>query len=487
MGMNLYAWSAPGTGVNAEQLRNEDAWKGYFDVGLNVMNLTGKNGYDGNGWENSTTKKCFDIAEKLGVKKIMFDDKRIYSLVEYKDKLVGKESDCRFSSESELDSYIEECMKDYIDHPCFYGLRLRDEPVYSHLKAYGESYRSIMRVAKKLGKEYVHINMNLLPMDGVVCRCCPELSHLSASELYTTYLEDFIKVTGTKWLSIDNYPYHLSENGGRFFEGYYSTFQIAKRICDKHGVNFVFAVASFELESPSGLGLAGYRRVTDVNEMFLQINSALGFGAREITFYTYVQMFNNDPNYLSRDGSSFITSDGTKTWIYNYGKEVIEHIKRLEDLIFEYDWKGSKILFHKSIDDIKVPKVKDLPESLTSVKAAYLSSWPIVGKDGKVTTADFDNSYELEKIKEVTFDKDILLVSHFEKQGGNSDMYMFANIIDRCYKNIPSSMKLKIDFGAEVKRVQALKDREFEMVELKDGKFCTELSRGEAVWIIPLK
>ena len=86
MGMNLYAWSAPGTGVNADELRNEEVWKGYFESGLNVMNLTGRNGYDGKGWEKSTTKKCFDIAEKLGVKKIMLDDMRIYELVEYNPK-----------------------------------------------------------------------------------------------------------------------------------------------------------------------------------------------------------------------------------------------------------------------------------------------------------------------------------------------------------------------------------------------------------------
>ncbi len=487
MGMNLYAWSAPGTGVNADNLRNEEVWKGYFESGLNVMNLTGNNGYDGKGWDKSTTKKCFDIAEKLGIDKIMLDDMRIYELVEYKDKLVGPDADCRFSSEDELDAFIEECMKDYIYHPCFYGLRLRDEPRYSFLKAYGESYRSIMRVAKKLGKEYVHINMNLLPMDGVVCRCCPELSDLPAGELYARYIEDYIKITGTKWLSIDNYPYHLSDNGGRFFEGYYSTFQIAKRVCDKYGVNFVFAVASFELESPDGKGLAGYRRITDVNEMFLQVNSALGFGAKEITFYTYVQMLNNDVNYLSRDGSSFVTSDGTKTWIYNYCKEVISHIKRLEKLIFEYEWKGAKILFHESIDDIKVPMVKDLPESLTSVKAAYLSSWPIPCKNGGYTTADFDNSYEFTKIKDISFDKDILLVSHFEKQGENPNMYMFENIIDRCYKNNPSSMKLSIDFGEKIKQIQVLKDKDFELVELNCGIFNTDLSRGEAVWIIPIE
>ena len=487
MGMNLYAWSAPGTGVNADELRNEEVWKGYFESGLNVMNLTGKNGYDGKGWEKSTTKKCFDIAEKLGVKKIMLDDMRIYELVEYKDKLIGNDPDCRFSSESEMDDFVEECMKDYIYHPCFYGLRLRDEPIYSHLKAYGESYRSIMRVAKKLGKDYVHINMNLLPMDGVVCRLCPELSHLNATGIYTRYIEDYIKVTGTKWLSVDNYPYHLSDNGGRFYEGYYSTFQITKRVCDKYGVNFVFAVASFEMESPDGKGLAGYRRITDVNEMFLQVNSALGFGAREITFYTYVTMLNNSASYLSRDGSSFINGDGTKTWVYNYSKEVIEHIKKLEKVVFEYDWKGAKIYLHKSAKAVNVPHIKDLPENLANVEASYLSSWPIPNNNGGYTTADFDNSYEFKKIKNIEYDKDILLVSHFEKQGENPNMYMFENIIDRCYKTNPSSMKLKVDFGINVKKLHVLKDKDFEVVELNNGIFNTDLSRGEAVWVIPVE
>ena len=76
--MNFYTYSAPGTGVNADELRNEETWKGYFDAGLNVMTLYGGNAYSGEVWETSNTKKCFDIAKKNGITKILLDDMRIY-------------------------------------------------------------------------------------------------------------------------------------------------------------------------------------------------------------------------------------------------------------------------------------------------------------------------------------------------------------------------------------------------------------------------
>jgi len=484
--MNFYTYSAPGTGVNADELRNEETWKGYFDAGLNVMTLYGGNAYSGEVWETSNTKKCFDIAKKNGITKILLDDMRIYELVELKDKLVGSDPDCKFKSEDELDAFVETCMKDYIYDPCFFGLRLRDEPVYGYLKAYAECYRSIKRVGKKLGKDYVYINMNLLPFDAVVCHGAPTLSHLTASELYTKYIEDYLKETGADWLSVDNYPYHLSDNGGRFYEGYYSTFQALRRACDKYGVKLAFVVASFEMENRDGHGLAGFRRVSSVNDMFLQVNSALGFGARELVFYTYVTMASSpESRYLSRDGSSFITSQGVKTWIYNYGKSAIEHAKRLEKVLFDYDFKGAKLLFHDSIDEIEVPKIKDLPESLLSVKAAYLSGWPISDGKGGFTTLEFDNTYEFKNLKDISFDKDILLVSHFN--GKDGDMYMFENVIDRAYKFSPSSMKLTVDFGSDIKAVKVLKEKDFERIVLNGGVLTTELSIGEAVWVIPEK
>lgn len=484
--MDFYGFSAPGTGVNADGLRTEKAWKDYFDCGFNVMNLTGKNSYCGEGWQGSNTQKCFEFAKNLGVKKIMMDDSRIYDLADdYKDKLVGESEDCRFKTEEELDAFIEECMKEYIFDPLFYGLRLRDEPQYCHLKAYGETYRSIKRVAKKLGKDYVHIDMNLLPISSDVYRVCPELKELTATELYTRYVEDYLRVTEANCISVDNYPYHLTPYGGRFFEGYYSNFQILKRVCDKYNAKMIFTLATFEMEAPDEGGLAGYRRVVNVNEMMLQMNSALGFGAQEITFYTYVTMaLSQKSPFLSRDGSSCITSDGTKTWIWHYTKATIQHAKKLEKVLEEYAFKGAKILLHESVKDIEIPYCADLPENLRTVESYYLSSWPKKMPDGSVTTADFDNSYSADRIKGIEFDKDVLLYTHFENKRDSSQMFMFLNINDKSYKFNPASMKLKVDFGSNVDKIKMLKENDFEEVEIPNGTLKTELSQGEAVWVI---
>jgi len=48
-------------------------------------------------------------------------------------------------------------------------------------------------------------------------------------------------------------------------------------------------------------------------------------------------------------------------------------------------------------------------------------------------------------------------------------------------------MKLTVDFGSDIKAVKVLKEKDFERIVLNGGVLTTELSIGEAVWVIPEK
>lgn len=486
--MFLTAFSAPGTGVAADELRNEDVWREYAESGLTVMCLTGANTYNGDGWETSNAKKCFDIAKKVGIKQVVLDDGRLYNLMdEYLDGLVG--DGCRFASEKELDNYVRACMLDYVHEELFYGLRLRDEPRYEHAKGYGLVYRSIKRVAKELGKDYVYIFMNLFPLIGGFNAFVPtEIKNLGPQKAYEEYLDAFLRETGADSISVDNYPFRPSVLGGRFLEGYYTCFQLLRKKCDEYGARMCFELASFEMNQDDPEGVAGYRRVATVNEMFLQMNSALGFGAREIGFYTYVTMKISSPKspFKSVDGSSFVTSKGWKTSIYSFAKEAIAHAKRLEKAIFAYDFKGANLWLDQALYDFKTMGLKDYPEALDCAAAQYLKSWPTTLPDGTVATADFDNSYEMQEIESLSFDKDVLLVTHFQKSGENANMYMFANVTDRAYKTTLSPMRMKVKFKGRVNKAIVLQEGDWKELSLKDDVFETCLTLGEAAWVIPI-
>lgn len=474
--MNFYTYSTPGAAMPpeglGEDLCTEEVWKDYVDCGMTMFMLTGNNGYNGEGWENSRTKKCFDFAKKFGIERVIFDDNRIMPLIDLKDKLIGKEEDCKFSSEKELDLFIENCMDEYIQQENFYGLRLKDEPNLSYVKAYGEVYRSIKRVAKKLGKDYVYIQVNLLPLEGDYTFIQSDWQG-GVAEAYEYYLEQYFQATNADIISIDNYPFRYSYTGGIFLLGYYTCFQIFRKVCDKYNATMSFAVQSFEMiHKTKPEATAGYRRIISMNEMMLQMDSALGFGVRDMSFYTYVTMKEPTLPYRCSDGSSFITWKGKKTRIYEYAKAAIAHAKRLENVLFAYDFKGAKLFVDKNC-----------PEECNR---QYLGDATISTHGGTRKGAEFDNSYELCGAKKVSHDRDIMLVTEFEKSGEERYMLMVQNVLDPVYKTDLVPMRATVDFE-DCKRVKAFKNEEWTIVELKDGVYETELVIGEAVYLIPLE
>ena len=475
--MNFYTYSAPGAAMPpeglGEDLCREEIWKDYVDCGMTMFMLTGNNGYNGGGWESSRTKKCFDFAKKFGIERVILDDNRIIDLIALKDKLIGETEDCKFSSETDLDKFIKDCMSEYIGEENFYGLRLRDEPNLSFLKAYGEVYRSVKRVAKELGKDYIYIQVNLLPLEGDASFILPDWKG-SVGEAFEYYIDSYFAATGADIISIDNYPFRPSYTGGKFLLGYYTCFQIFRRVCDKYNATMSFVIQSFEMiHKTKPEATAGYRRITSINEMMLQMNSALGFGVRDLSFYTYVTMpLSEKIPYRSMDGSAFITWKGNKTRIYEYAKEAIAQAKRLEDVLFAYDFKGANLFLHESC-----------PEEC---RIQYLGDASLSTHGGERKGAQFDNSYVLRSAKQVSHDRDIMLVTEFEKSGDEPYMLMAQNVLDTVYKTDLKPMRVTIDFGVACKRVKAFKKDAWEIVDLKDGVYEVELVIGEAVYVIPL-
>ena len=209
--MRFYTYGAPGT--RTDDLRTEEVIRDYKECGFNVLPLFGLNHYDGEGWENSNAKKCFEICKKVGIKELFLDDWRIYKLSMYGDKLIGEDEDCKFKSREELDSFVRECMKEYIHEDLLLGFRLHDEPFFDLLKSYSETYRSVKRVAKEFGKENVYIQINLNPMiPNVYDKLCPKRDK-EITVAYEEYIDTFLKETGADRLCVDNYPFRTNIQG----------------------------------------------------------------------------------------------------------------------------------------------------------------------------------------------------------------------------------------------------------------------------------
>lgn len=469
--MRFYTYGAPGT--RTDDLRTEDVIRDYKECGFNVFPLFGLNHYDGEGWENSNAKKCFTLCKKIGIKELFLDDWRIYKLSMYGDKLIGDDSDCKFKSTDELDDYVRECMKEYIHEDNLLGFRLHDEPFCDLLKSYAQTYHSVKRVAKEFGRENVYIQINLNPMiTNIYERLCPERNK-EIDVAYEEYIDAFLKETGADRLCVDNYPFRTDIHGGRFLDGYYRCFQILQKKCKQYNAEFGFVLQSFEMvhkRIPSAT--AGYRRLTTLNQMMLQMNSALGFGVREISFYTYLTMYSdNESAWRAEDGSSFLGYNNDKTHIYEFGKIAIAYAKALNKTLVNYQFNGAKILVSEGAKDYS---------------KYYLGCGEYKKADGSLGHAEFDNSFKPSVIKNASISKDILLVCEHQNSDGNI-IYMFENVSDHIFQKDLKSMSFSVEFAKEIKKAKIFDGEKFNDIELNDACYQTELAVGEATWIMLIK
>ncbi len=466
--MDIYSYGAPGS--KFDNHRNVETLKDYVDCGFNVYFLTGKNAYIGGGWENSNSKQCFINAEKVGIDKVILDDMRIIDLVDLKDALVGNGEGCKFKNTDELDEFVKSCMQEYAHEKNLFGLRICDEPTYPKLHSCGYVYHSIKRVAKQLGLSDFFVHLNMLPLVGDhPITVAGDGVERTIVEEYEYYLDCFLRETGADVLCVDNYPFRPRLSGGIFLLGYFACFQILRRVCDKHGAKMAFVLQSFEMiHKTKPEATAGYRRITTINEMMLQTNAALGFGVNEFSFYTYATMGTSETSaYRSADGSSFITENGTKTRIYEFGKTAIAHVKQVEQFMGGYVFKGAKLLLDGNVN----PECKGL----------YLGGAEFTTLGGTRKGAEFDNSYNFESIEKLEIDSDILLATEFSAKSGNA--VMIENVLDIVYKCDLAPMKVNVKFKS-AKSVKVLHRGEIKTVELKDGIYTTELNVGEADYLI---
>ena len=444
--LTFYAYQSPGYNDSQEgvfKTGNEKYWKLYRDMGLNMMFLSGDNSYDGEEWETSNTKKCFDIAKKLGIKKVLLRDFRIYERI-----LGGKDVDkavkglvgenYQFKTEKELDEYVKNCLKDYIYEEEFTGVSLIDEPTAFNVTAYAELYNSIKRAATELGKPDILIQTMI-------------------ERLYFSHYRNAIGKID--YFGIDLYPFKYAMGGESFvFQGdYFHSLKVYADYAKKNNSEFGMVLQSFELIGdwyPNS-----FHRLFSANEMMLQMNAVLGFGCKSIGFYTFLNMTvgrATDPGYYADDNSSPINSQGLKTIFYYWCKNAIDYANQVEEFIEGYKYDGANLYYGKKKSDLR---------QFYAMGGLYAS--------------------EFKEVNEVNLDDHIALMTRLVK--GDKVLYMFENVFDDALSKSPyEKMKAEVIFN-DVKEVEVFRNGEVERVKLKDCKYNVTLSSGEAVFLKIIK
>lgn len=468
--IDFFAYSPPGDGTYSvdgiikELGTNKMTLEGYTtyrEAGFDIIMLTQQAKYNGEDWNTSACKRAWELALEAGIDRVLVNDNRLEGLISYMDKLVGETSDCRFSTEDELNEYVKQCVSTFKDMEGFYGFKLHDEPVCAYTGSIGKVYRAIKKAGEDLGLGDLYIHMNLLPLGG---KDAPDYSKTAENltDAYYDYVRGFLEATGADRLSCDVYLYR----GTGIANGFYQSAQIMKQCCDEYGAELTFCLQSFEVYNGSTHLFRGVGR----SEMFGEFYSLLGMGVDNFAYYTYQipYILNTKTPYI--DESSFITPNGEKTNVYYYGQQVMETADKMEDIILNYEYQGGK--FYTA--------------TLASFdNSRYLSTLPdAISK----TAVDFDNSYEFKLLQKVDFDNDIVFATELYDEDNQLYMYMLQNAIDPINSELGrTAEKITATFSSEYTYVAELHEGNLQYVALKNGVYEKVLSAGDAVYIIPLK
>ncbi len=483
---DVYAYSGPTNGqwtvdgenmvTNPTDYRTVEHLTTYKNAGFNIYLAQDSITVDVATWETDG-KVIMDRAQEAGLK-VILTDKRIQSLSEpitaSSDGASGTAWEIgegkKFKNLAALDSYITECLSLYKDHPAFYGVMLGDEPSYQNAYCYGEVYKAIKRVAPD-----VYVQYNLLPLnnntDSIKYRY-PNLandnsiSKVDIENAYVAYLETFLDSMGVEYVQYDHYPMKSEKTGSLIkvdtpyiSETYLRGLQLVGELAKERDIT-VKIVAQTCVQNTSGEnGMLYLRQITEDDARWIN-NSLLGFGVKEISYFTYwTKQANSSDGEWFIDGGSFVNRDGTTTELYNFMKTIIAENQAFAGTIKNFDYRGSRVY------------------NGTNAFSEKHISW-------------LNNDYTFGCITDVTTSKEATLVTELYDWERYNYMYMLMNTIDPNEKNANgknTSQTVTITFNGDYGFTKAYvyQNGARTSVELTNNTYTVTLTAGQAVYVLP--
>lgn len=270
--------------------------------------------FSGNTYEGA--KKALELAEEAGLMYFM----PAYDVIRMDGEILA--------SDAEIKAKLEEMYQ----YDSFGGLYFRDEPtsnMFPHIQKCLEAYN---RVKNELGYTDLNVFLNLFP------NVTP--GQLSANTDKDMTWDKYIKglsSTGVEYLSFDKYPiYGLFTH--KVSADWFTALGTLNKVAIEEGKPWLGCVQVGGGSTSYGTPEA---RLTTEGEMKWDVNTMLAFGAKGITYYLCVS-----PPYFANTEEeqinchSLINVYGEKTPLWYYAKDINEHIKTMDHILLNCDYKG---------------------------------------------------------------------------------------------------------------------------------------------------
>jgi hypothetical protein len=469
----------------------------YKECGMTVLLCNTAAQFNGIDNPDKAWLQVLDWGAELGLK-IIVRDVGIWFLGQGTTPIVGE--NCQFATEAELDEYVyENYLKLYFKHPAYYGVVMTDEPRTAIVTggAYGALYKSIMRVSEKHGVDtYILANMIGMNYYGAYSSHNPDQMHPEISreeycsivgitskdengnELsdedfykrledavaalkgkkqesvqfeimarrYAKRIDDFFEVTGADHYTYDNYPLY---NTGPM-EKMLLEFQVVAEGAKRHNadVHFVSQAMTYR---PKGSN--NDRILSDEDLRYLN-NFALAFAYDDISYFTYF-CYGDDAGGTALNGGSFLTIYGQKTDIWYYMQKIFAENQRFAPTIKQFDYQASHI--YKG--------------AVVNYPATYLS----VAKNWGTLT----------KVKNVTVNKEHVIVNELYDDENNNYMYVVMNVVDSLHRGSKSYQTTTVTFDEQYNYALIWRNGSSEKVALDNHTLTIKNAAGEAAFVIP--
>lgn len=459
---DFYAYGAPNAGLwrvdgetfsVGEDFRTVERFKEYKDAGMTIYFPQTSARIDKDNpeadWEQ--TKPIWDKAYQAGLNKIIAWDSRIMALSQKTESLIGEGK--LFADEDQLVQYIRDCLALYNNHPAFYGVMLTDEPKYTQVVAYGQTYRAIKKAMPSCFVQY-----NLLPMfnyQPMVESFYPPIDGLAgtreaqAMARYKLYLEQFIDATGADYVMYDHYP--MTVRGIR--DAYLPCMQIAAEVCREKKVAFYFVAGTFEMLVRGALE---NRRIDEKDARWLN-NTMLAYGVKQIGYFTYFTKGDNRSDGESFvDGGSFITRHGEKTDIYYFMQKIMAENQAFAPVILNFEYQKGTV--YKAMR----PEETQTPDSHIWMMSRYCT---------------------FTKLKKISCDKEFGLITELYDAQKQQYMYAALNLVNPSVA--VGEQTIEMSFGDEYTSVLVYQNGKGKKLPLVDNKISMQLTAGEAVYVLP--
>ena len=417
-------------------------------------------------FENSQAKKALDYCIEAGIDKVILMDSRIQRLSKpSKENAVGLIGEGKqFATEAELDQTIAQYLEPYKDHEAFYGVMLGDEPFYYHTENYGQVYRSIKRVMPEC---YIQYNLNPITAgtgtSGNQRNIDIRFPALEEGDegygvqpntdeevivRYKKYLRGFMDATGADYIQYDQYPFRSAITADAYFV---LGLQVVAELAKEYDAEFYFVTQTYGQKE----GSHDNPRMLSDADLYWMNNMLLGFGIKQISYFTYFTKADNNAEHFI-DGNSFLTWYGEKTNIYHWMKQIMAEEQKLAPTILNFEYTTSKVL-------------KVLP---TTFNASYAFK--------TLETAEFM------ALKDATINKEVAIITELYDAAKGNYMYMVQNIVDPVYKGSKAYQTTVLTFEEKYKSAVVYVKGERTLVSLDKGNTLTIKHKpGEATFVIP--